>query len=197
MKAVTNGSAVGQNYRHVLLAAIITIWGCGSAYARLGETSAQCAQRYGAPLSSRQMSGNDSYYAWTEVQYRSEGLDVTVCYVNDKAVKLIVAGPYQKFNEGKAGAVLNKNAEGEKWTVPFVVRSVLNVDIRKEGPFEWSRSDGGWAKHTVLRTMEGEVWSQLDIFSAASMKSGQLREQLELYRARAQSQSEKGDVSNF
>jgi len=181
----------------VIAIAFITGIAASPAWARLGETPAQCAKRYGAPVSSRQMPGNDSYYPWTEVRYRTEGLDVTVCFVDGKAAKLIVAGPYRIFNEGKAGSVLNLNAEGRQWTAPFVVRSPLNIDIRREGPFEWSRSDGGWAEHTVFHTMEQQVWSQLNIFSSRAMRPPMLRQKQGLYRARAQSQSEKGDVSGF
>jgi|GEM_PF-1575764 len=151
--------------------------------ARLDETSAECKKRYGSPIFSRQTPGTDKFFSWKEVNYRTKKLEVTVCYIDDKAVKIIFTGPYSTFAETNVGEAIRANATGYTWTKSFEVPSSIYDNIR--GPYEWSRSDGGWAEYIVFLTMNKGKQCQLIIFSSKAIRSVTLRKKVELYHTRS------------
>jgi hypothetical protein len=152
----------------VLAAAVITTNAAGistnapslseSSQNRLGETLAQCVQRYGPSISSDKNT----------IRFNKDGFGIAVTFIDGGARRIVYSkvepGALLKISRltgGDIETILNLNSGGEKWLKRnFVAESSSGSDLEKRDAFNsalrtdvWVRSDG--KAEAIYLTIDG------------------------------------------
>ena len=102
--------------RHLILGAVL-VAGALECQARIGETEAECQQRYGKPVNQAMADMMPILNGAVNHSYSYQGWNIRVAFVNGKAVRVYyskLSAPMEiKADEVKA--ILEGEANGGKW----------------------------------------------------------------------------------
>ncbi len=126
-----------------LVLGVLAVLG-SSAFARLGETEAECAARYGAPITTKPSQPPGE----RDAEYSKTGIRVLVTFADGRAVAMAFSRPGGLLSEADIQVLLDANAAGAGW-VRGAAQDYDKVHFRS-----FTRADGK-AKADATMTANG------------------------------------------
>lgn len=108
-----------------------------ACWARLGETEAECANRYGPALKT--WEPGEGNYDLKTIRYAKNGYAIELTFIDGKCVAIVMAKDDRSaWSDNEIDTLLKANSQGKSWNLSTTAISVDRI---------WARDDGGGASY--------------------------------------------------
>ncbi len=135
----------------VMLSGALLLTGTSNLCARLGETEAECAARYG-----KTSEGKPNKFGEKLQLYQAGGMLISITFINGRAECIAFEKqPPADWPEEEIELLLRANAQGKEWH---------RIESWGDWPLRWSRSDKARARYRGRRPFHDFLVIETDAY---------------------------------